>query len=254
MPDTTLRRHLLTASETLATREDLCDLLTALDRTTVWRSLFRGIAHELSNTSQLFTLNNPAFLTDQEIATEWSSTVEWATDKMTAATAVLRDFARTQEMSESPVLVGDLIATIEDWQRYQKGQPPVPVRVDTARGLPPVRASETYLKQVLLALVANAKEAIGDSDGAGITIRTGASSGMVHITVEDSGPGIGAYLHEKIFEPFFTTKNRSEHLGLGATVSRHLAESWGGSLSVHPAPEAGACVVVELQEWGKEVP
>jgi C4-dicarboxylate-specific signal transduction histidine kinase len=251
MTETALYRHLISEPKGLSDRQDLCDLLTSLDRSTVWRSLFRGVAHELSNTSQVFTLNDPTDFTDHETAAEWKSTIEWATDKLTSAITVLREFAKVQGATGVPVIVADVITTVQYWQRYQRAQPPVPMRVEIASDLPPIDASESYLRQVLLALIANAKEAVGDSDEAEITIAATEDGGMVHIAVEDNGPGIPNHMNERIFEPFFTTKDPTEHLGLGATIARHLAESWGGALLVQqPSQNQGSRMVVCLREWG----
>ena len=250
MADTSLQRHIDAGLKALHNRKDLDEMLTVLDRATVWRSLLRGVAHDLSNTSQVFTLNDPADFVDPKNADEWTDTVEWATDKLSLATIILRDFAKVQNVIEAPVLVGDVISTVAQWHRYQRSQPPVQLRFEEPNELPPVRACEPHLRQVLLALVANAKEATGDTDEADIVVAADGHDGVVSITLADNGPGIPCDLRERVFDPFFTTKGSETHLGLGATVARHLVECWGGTLSIQDGDHGrGTRLLVELREW-----
>ena len=60
----------------------------------------------------------------------------------------------------------------------------------------------------------------------------------VYIQIKDNGPGISSPDQEKIFDPFFTKKD--DGTGLGLSVSRKIAESYGGSLRLMK-DESGAC-------------
>ena len=252
MPDSSLIKKLVAGNANLPESEDLCDLLSSLNRAALWRSLVRGVAHDLNNTSQVFTLNEPADIVDQVRTGEWSSTARWITNKLALAIELLQDFAKAEEIDVAPVIVGDVITTIEEWQRYQKAQPPIPVRVEISPDTKPVRAVAVQLRQVFLALLANAKEAMSESEAGEIVVTTTTlDHGAVLIAVEDAGTGIPANMHERIFDPFYTTKNSRDHIGLGATVSRHLVESWDGSLSAeNRADGPGTRLLIQLNEWG----
>jgi signal transduction histidine kinase len=54
---------------------------------------------------------------------------------------------------------------------------------------------------------------------------------MVHMLIEDDGPGVADENKERIFEPFFTTK-RDVGTGLGLWVSREIVERHGGSIEL----------------------
>jgi signal transduction histidine kinase len=94
---------------------------------------------------------------------------------------------------------------------------------ELAPDLPAVIARPGELKEVLLNLVENAREALG---GAGtVTVRGEAVDGRVELAVEDDGPGIPPDLLARVFDPHFST--RSTGTGLGLAIVRRLVESWG---------------------------
>src|ERR1043165_3580988 len=80
-------------------------------------------------------------------------------------------------------------------------------------GLPPAWADPVQAGQVVLNLLSNAVQAIGDGGGT-LTLRGRRLDGeRVVLEVADTGPGVPDKLREKIFEPLFTTRARG--IGLG---------------------------------------
>lgn len=110
------------------------------------------------------------------------------------------------------------------------------------KNIRPALGSHTHVIKILVNLLRNAVEAMqGDGmPSAAITIRvrTNAETNMVHVSVQDYGPGLKPEIAKRIFEPFFTTK--SSGIGLGLAVSRALAEANGGQLWVEPDTTPGA--------------
>jgi len=104
------------------------------------------------------------------------------------------------------------------------------------------------LKQVLLNLVQNAREAVihaGKNTPRIIVTVRDAADGIV-IRVSDNGPGVPADLRARIFDPFFTTKEAVDGVGLGLFVAEGLVRSAGGRLALDDATAAGAAFVIEL--------
>ena len=102
-----------------------------------------------------------------------------------------------------------------------------------------VMADAVQVQQVLINLIRNAIEAIGDSPVRHITVATAvASSGLAEIRVEDSGAGLDDETAQKLFEPFHTTK--AEGLGVGLSICRTIVEAHGGTIDAAPGPEGGA--------------
>ena len=103
------------------------------------------------------------------------------------------------------------------------------------------------LQQVLVNLLVNALHAM---PGGGTLKLATADSGegdeaAVHITVQDSGPGLAPDLLAQLFQPFVT--RRKEGTGLGLWISRQIVERYGGELSAANAPDGGAAFTVRLK-------
>jgi two-component system NtrC family sensor kinase len=120
-------------------------------------------------------------------------------------------------------------------------------RIEVVRDYRPVSATgnANQLQQIFVNLVVNAIQAMG---GAGrLTVAVGpAAPGRVRASVADDGPGVRPEIAQRIFEPFFTTKPEGKGTGLGLSICYQIAEDHGGSIRLEPAPERGACFVVDL--------
>ena len=92
------------------------------------------------------------------------------------------------------------------------------------------------LKEVLLNLLRNAAEALGQCEDGEIRIRVNAGPPLV-IAVEDDGPGMAEAMNGHLFEPYYTTK--ASGTGLGLSVARKLVESLQGELRFVPIEPHG---------------
>src|SRR5581483_4616935 len=95
-----------------------------------------------------------------------------------------------------------------------------------------VTVNRTRIEQILVNLVVNAVDAIGDRPGTiTVDVHPSADGKRVVCEVRDNGCGISAENLEKIFQPFFTTKPEDKGTGLGLPVARGIVESYGGTLT-----------------------
>jgi signal transduction histidine kinase len=93
-----------------------------------------------------------------------------------------------------------------------------------------IETDPDLLGQVLLNLVRNSIEAVGqEAEGEVRLVAESAGKGY-RITVEDNGPGLPVEVRERLFEPFFTTK--ANGTGLGLSIARRLTEALGGRLEI----------------------
>ncbi len=115
--------------------------------------------------------------------------------------------------------------------------------------LPLLNAVEDQIKQVILNLLHNAEEAIGNDTGK-ISVTTSCQNSNLIIRVQDSGCGIPPGNLDQIFEPFFTTKGSVKGTGLGLSVSYGIIKRHGGDISCQSAPGEGTLFTVTLPKEG----
>ena len=114
-------------------------------------------------------------------------------------------------------------------------------------GLPPIRADEARLRQVLFNLAGNA---VKFTDAGGVLIAAEAGEGAapagqarVRFVVRDTGPGVSEEERRHIFEPFAQGRASAEAVestGLGLAIVSRLAEAMQAELGVDAAPGGGA--------------
>jgi nitrogen-specific signal transduction histidine kinase len=128
------------------------------------------------------------------------------------------------------------------------------LNLNLERDLPPIEADPSQIRQIVMNLIINASEAIGDRSGV-ITVSVGATRcdeeylqktelredlapGMyVHLEVTDTGSGMDAETQSRIFDPFFSTKFTGRGLGLAAVLG--IVRAHKGALKVYSEPGKG---------------
>lgn len=111
--------------------------------------------------------------------------------------------------------------------------------------LPEVECLPSQINQLVMNLLINAAEAMGDTRGS-IYVRTGAEMEHAWLEVVDTGVGISKELLPKIFDPFFTTKPIGQGTGLGLSISYSIVQKHNGKISVASEPDRGTTFRVEL--------
>jgi PAS domain S-box-containing protein len=128
------------------------------------------------------------------------------------------------------------------------------IKYALAADLPAISADATQIRQIIMNLVINASEAVGEKSGV-----IGIATGMIHadrtylteaymspnipegdyvyLEVSDNGSGMDAATRAKIFEPFFTTKFTGRGLGLAAVLG--IIRGHRGALKVYSEPGKG---------------
>lgn len=125
----------------------------------------------------------------------------------------------------------------------------VKVMMAAEQGPLPVRADPRQIEQILVNLVANARDAMPGGGRIRISAACVAegSGPWVRLQVEDDGQGMEPPVLERIFEPFFTTKPASQGTGLGLASVKGIVESWGGRLRASSAPGKGSVFTIDLR-------
>ena len=159
----------------------------------------------------------------------------------------VRKFIRRHDDRTERLDMNDLILDVKDLMDADAHAAGIPLRLNLAESLPPVRADAIQLQQVLLNLTRNAVDAMRDGPerNRGIIVATEPTpAGGVRVSVTDHGPGVSKSLAGNIFHPFVTTK--SNGLGVGLAISRTIVQAFGGTLDYEDNPEGGAIFWMEL--------
>ncbi|HMK51371.1 MAG TPA: ATP-binding protein, partial [Thermodesulfobacteriota bacterium] len=107
-----------------------------------------------------------------------------------------------------------------------------------------VMASTNQMRQVMLNILKNAKEAM--PKGGVLTVKTGREDNKVLIQIRDTGTGIPEDIRGKIFEAFFTTKQKVKGVGLGLSVCYGIIKDHGGDIKVESEEGKGTTFVISL--------
>jgi PAS domain S-box-containing protein len=143
----------------------------------------------------------------------------------------LRMFGR--EAKEEPEVIDPRLAVENalDLMGTQLRLSGIEIVTELPKSCPSILGHVIQLEQVILNLLANARDAMSDKDvPAKILLRVSADDENVRITTEDTGGGIPKDILERIFEPFYTTKKIGEGTGLGLSVSYGIVRDMGGRI------------------------
>jgi signal transduction histidine kinase len=141
----------------------------------------------------------------------------------------------------------DLVRELCAFVKPELDRASVTLRVTEDADLPEVDLDESQLRQALLNLIRNAREAMAKGGELVVSVRNAAAGG-VEIHVDDDGPGIPDDVRASIFDPFFTTKQRGT--GLGLAVTREIIEAHGGTIDCEPRAPHGTRFRIALPPAG----
>jgi signal transduction histidine kinase len=108
------------------------------------------------------------------------------------------------------------------------------------------------LQQVVVNLLVNAHQAMGERGGTVVARTSLDPGGTVSIAVQDDGPGIPQEIQAQIFEPFFTTKPGGKGTGLGLSVSYGIVKDHGGEILLESSSGRGAKFTLRFPAFSRD--
>ncbi|MBD2772762.1 AAA family ATPase [Iningainema sp. BLCCT55] len=181
------------------------------------------------------------------------SSMELGIDRIQDIMQSLRNFSRVDGPDKKIVNIHEGLDTtlmILQHRLKAKAQRPAINVVKQYGNLPRVECYVGPLNQVFMNLLANAIDALEESNQQSPTIHiyTTVQNNYVTIRIADNGPGMSEEVRQKLFEPFFTTKPEGKGTGLGLAISHQIiTETHSGSLECFSTPGKGAEFVIQLQ-------
>jgi two-component system, NtrC family, nitrogen regulation sensor histidine kinase NtrY len=225
--------------------------LVIAERIAAWQEIARRLAHEIKNPltpiqmamdtlRKTWKKQHPSF---GEILEESTTTVMEEADRLKKIVSEFSGFARMPKPEFQRLDFNELVRSA--LALYQGA---APIETQLAPQLPRIDADKNQLNQVVLNLVENARDAIGQRSDGRITVATrfGEASDRIMLVVEDNGPGIPGDLKDKVFAPYFTTKHSKGGTGLGLAIVHRIVSDHGGRIAVADAPGGGARFAIEL--------
>lgn len=239
--------------------EDLRQSQTLMRRTDRLRSLeiiAGGFAHEIRNpltSIKTFIQLAPERKDDSQFIGEFSQIVLEDVNRIERLIQEILDYARYMEPKLTDEDLNEIVSSCIYFVQIQADRRGIKIEKELASELPRGMVDRQQIKQVILNLLLNAMDAIGENLGT-IRVRTHRlhkpnGQEWAQIEIEDTGPGISAEHLDHIFDPFFTTKHSStfnEGTGLGLTIVHQIIQEHRGDIRVRSTEGLGATFHIQL--------
>jgi len=244
------RTRALRLTEARLQQKELEEKIRQAEKMVAMGQLVAGLAHEINNPLGIILCyldlvkrqapTDPQALRDLEV-------IEKQARSCKRIVSDLLDFARGGKGNKEQVSLNRVIEEVAGMVAPQFGKQGVEVRLELAPELPQLWLDVNKIKQVILNLLMNSRQAMPEGGG---RIEIGSSwsaeAGVVRVRVWDNGRGIAPENLGKIFDPFFSTKGTGEGTGLGLSVSYGIIKEHGGEIEVSSQPGEWTCFVLDL--------
>ena len=221
-----------------------------------------GVAHDLNNLLTIILGNAELARSDSGRVDERAlAEIKGAAERAAALTRRLLAFGRRQMYSPGHIDVGVTVAAFEPLLRRLLPED-VALVLERDAAPTPVVGDPAQLEQIVLNLVANARDAL--PDGGTVRVSTSAAApsrfarepdlpaDAVWLLVADDGAGMAPEVRAHLFEPFFTTKAPAKGTGLGLATVAGIVAQCGGKIFVDSAPGQGTSFAIALPRARQE--
>ncbi len=229
--------------------------------------LAAGVAHEFNNLLTVIQGHTDLLgscTLGTQAATESIARIAQASQRAASLTRRLLTFSHKQQVQFKPIELSTAVQGLAKMLGQLIGEP-FQLHLDCAANLPPVRADENNVEQILINLAINARDAMPGGGTIQIATRLAvfdpaaarkvpqARPGrFVCLTVSDTGCGISQDALGRIFDPFFTTKDIGKGTGLGLSTVHGIVQQHEGWIEVSSEVGHGSTFRIFLPAWAGE--
>ena len=205
------------------------------------------VAHELNN--PIYGIMNTLELLKTEIPSNSKRRriLDMSLSETQRLSEMLRSmlsFSKPQEEARREIDINKLIEDILLFLEKQLRESNIKIQINLSKEFPLITASPNQIRQVILNIVANAKDAM--PNGGTLTVEILSENGQIIIKVQDTGIGIPEEIRDKIFDAFFTTKQKVKGVGLGLSVCYGIIKDHGGDIIVKSEVNKGSTFSIVL--------
>ncbi|QSV44340.1 sensor histidine kinase [Geobacter benzoatilyticus] len=213
---------------------ELLELLAFNEKMAELGRMAAGVVHELNTPLSVIVSATQMILREEDLSESVREMVERVNEeahRLAEMTKGVLSFARRDWAGRAEADVNQVAGEVMTFLRFEARKRAILVIEDLDFRLPFIAADANRVKQVIINLVMNALQAMGE-DGTLLLRTAQETESTVTVQVSDTGPGIPPAVQEQIFTPFFTTKDLGDGTGLGLFITRRLMEEIGGTIAV----------------------
>ncbi len=256
------RTHMLEEPYTLITFQDLGSVAEDME-TGAWVRLMRILNHEIRNSitpisslteTIIMILRNEdggrkelEQISPQNLSDIMTS-LEALQQRSNNLLQFISDYQKLTKIPAPSAVEIELKSFLEEIHSLFRGElekKNIKFKLETEEASRIIKADRNQLQQVLLNLMNNSLDALGNTKDPHLIISTTKGVGRNVICIKDNGPGIEPGIMEEIFVPFYTTKPQGS--GIGLSLARQIMRMHGGNIRISSKPGEGTIVYLDFQ-------
>ena len=223
--------------------------VTQAQRHRAWGEIARRLAHEIKNPLTPIQLSaeriqlkfkNKLDKEDSEILERSTNTIVNQVNALKIMVNEFAEYARPTKIQKDAVQIDELIDEVVALYEIEKN-----ITIKKDRKIPTIYADQNKLRQVIINLLENSRDALKEIKNKKIIISIRNKIGGIELTVEDNGVGIPDIIIGRIFEPYVTSKKTGT--GLGLAIVHKIVEEHEGKITIDRIKNSGTRVTINLK-------
>jgi signal transduction histidine kinase len=213
--------------------------------------IISGVVHEINNPLATIGISAEGLLErvkegryDQQLFENYLGIIGEEIHRSRKITNSMLSYVRGGETEKEEINIHEVLDNTLEMLSFQGRLNNIELLKDYRDEMKPIRGNEGELRQVFLAVINNALEAM---EGKGrLKLETENREKEVSVRISDTGPGISSKIADRIFIPFITTRSEKGGTGLGLYIAKKIIQEHNGSIEVLSKEGEGATFSITL--------